>query len=391
MRWVLTEKKRSKKILIIIIIALLLLLLIQWRLTSYKEDFLQNQMQNISKPIADDSVHTLRTDSLHQEDSLVRSDSINQGSATTLTIQQGKSKGSFQNQFITDSIAMAKMKDSIQQDSIRQDSIRNAMIKDSIRAELVRDSLHADSLKRRDKTPPDAILIPPAGRYDTKITPKVSCDEPKCKGEISLHDSTSNAVASLSISTSSILYWRAIDSLGNATAWKKAQYDLITNEGCGTNAFPVPFAGKIVCVDAYEYPNQADALPRDMVTQPEAVALCAKEGKHLCSLGEWQASCKGKENSKYPYGNQYNERICATTQKKADRSGRKEACRSWWGMYDMSGNLWEWTSTPNASRNSFFEVAGGSWNTQDESSCQSTKFSFYPQNQYPFVGFRCCK
>ncbi len=388
MRWVLTEKKRSKKYIILIIVALLFLLLIQWQLSKYQEDFLQNQMQNIAKPIAEDSTQSTGKDSLGSVDSLpADSQRLHQGTITQLNQRVGKSIGSFQNQAMADSISMAHRKDSLLQDSLRQDSIRFIATRDSLRS----DSLRADSLKRRDIHPPEAILIPPAGRYDSKVTPQVRCEEPKCRGEFSMNDSTSKPVSSLMITTSSILYWRALDSLGNATSWEKAQFDIISNEGCGTNSFPVPFAGKIVCVDAYEYPNQVDALPRDMVTQPEAVALCAKEGKHLCSLGEWQASCKGKENSRYPYGNQYNEKICATTQKKADRSGRKEACRSWWGMYDLSGNLWEWTSTPNASRNNFYEVAGGSWNTQDESSCLSTKFSFYPQNQYPFVGFRCCK
>jgi formylglycine-generating enzyme required for sulfatase activity len=78
------------------------------------------------------------------------------------------------------------------------------------------------------------------------------------------------------------------------------------------------------------------------------------------------------------------------TAKEPNRSGRAEHCRSYWGMYDMSGNLWDWTSTP-ADREGLFLVAGGAWNTQNASSCNETKFSFYPQNEYPFVGFRCCK
>jgi formylglycine-generating enzyme required for sulfatase activity len=38
-----------------------------------------------------------------------------------------------------------------------------------------------------------------------------------------------------------------------------------------------------------------------------------------------------------------------------------------------------------------FYVAGGAWNTNNGSQCTEKKFSFYPQNQYPSVGFRCCK
>lgn len=59
-------------------------------------------------------------------------------------------------------------------------------------------------------------------------------------------------------------------------------------------------------------------------------------------------------------------------------------------MYDMNGNLWEWTDTPAREMPNRYLVAGGAWDTQNESKCTDTKYSFYPQNQYNFVGFRCC-
>ena len=60
-------------------------------------------------------------------------------------------------------------------------------------------------------------------------------------------------------------------------------------------------------------------------------------------------------------------------------------------MYDMNGNLWEWTSSTSKDHPNMFLVAGGAWNTNNGSQCTESKFSFYPQNQYPSVGFRCCK
>ena len=104
-----------------------------------------------------------------------------------------------------------------------------------------------------------------------------------------------------------------------------------------------------------------------------------------------QAACRGKDGFKYSYGNSYKQSKCNTNTKAAKRSGRKTQCRSWWGMYDMNGNLWEWTSTTSKQHPDKFLVAGGAWNTNNESRCSESKFSFYPQNQYPSVGFRCCK
>ncbi|GHV17528.1 hypothetical protein AGMMS49938_18360 [Fibrobacterales bacterium] len=167
---------------------------------------------------------------------------------------------------------------------------------------------------------------------------------------------------------------------------------MASDNNCAPNSFPVSVKEKIVCVDAYEFPNISGEKPRNMVSQNSAAMLCESAGKHLCSIDEWQAACKGDKNQKYPYGNSYNQTKCATdlrTAKEPLRSGFSEHCRSWFGMYDMSGNLWEWTSSP--ARDGLFLVAGGAWNTQNASSCTETKFSFYPQNEYPFVGFRCCK
>ena len=128
-----------------------------------------------------------------------------------------------------------------------------------------------------------------------------------------------------------------------------------------------------------------------MVSQEEAARICKNEGKHLCSIEEWQAACRGKDGFKYSYGNSYKQSKCNTNTKSAKRSGRKTQCRSWWGMNDMNGNLWEWTSSTSKQHPDKFLVAGGAWNTNNESSCSESKFSFYPQNQYPSVGFRCCK
>ena len=70
--------------------------------------------------------------------------------------------------------------------------------------------------------------------------------------------------------------------------------------------------------------------------------------------------------------------------------GAFEGGKSPFGLYDVSGNVWEWTSTPNPERDNFFFVAGGNWDAAEKGTCGLAKYSFYPQNAYPGVGFRCC-
>ncbi|MCL2282775.1 MAG: formylglycine-generating enzyme family protein [Fibromonadales bacterium] len=244
-----------------------------------------------------------------------------------------------------------------------------------------------------DTIPPQSSILPPPGRYYKPITLRIECAEPKCETEISVGDSVSAVKGKVeNYNKTGKVYFRATDSAGNASPWETAAYDMASDNNCAENSFPVPVKGKIVCVDAYEFPNKPGEKPRNMVSHEAASRLCENAGKRLCSVEEWQAACKGNSNLRYPYGNAYNQRKCATdlrTAKEPNRSGFAEHCRSYWGMYDMSGNLWEWTSTP-AQREGLFLVAGGAWNTQNASSCTETKFSFYPQNEYPFVGLRCC-
>jgi hypothetical protein len=410
------EPKRSKRLIWILLLLLCLGFVAQWKLSNIQKEAVLTERHNDSlKMLAQKQADVLQKQNrTHYLDSLRVQDSIRRASDSlsryqdSVKLMQGRSKGEFDKiwnlrqdslKHIQDSLSVIKNAEVRVQDSLHQlENLRKETV-----AKLYADSLRsADSLRRidsllserrkADQVPAQGLILPPAGRYYQDISLHVQCAEPKCNGFLSFGDSN-NMQASLTpiaLEQSGNVWWKVVDSVGNTSAWQKAEYDLASDHRCGSNAYPVPVSNRMVCVDAFEYPNQAEELPKDMVSHEMAVSLCAKEGKRLCALDEWQAACTGKDKQRYPYGERYDQTRCATAQKKVERSGRKEGCRSWWGMQDMAGNLWEWTSTMNPQRREFFYVAGGSWNTKDESACSSTKFSFYPQNQYPFVGFRCC-
>ena len=273
----------------------------------------------------------------------------------------------------------------------KQDSIR---IADSL---AKADSLRIlDSLAKlpTDSIPPTVSLVPPPGRYYEPIKLKAKCDELKCNSWISIGDTNSpqDAKKGIEYNKTGLVFFRAQDSAGNYSEWQSGEYDMASDNRCGKNAYPVPVNGKEICVDAYEYPNKAGEVPRDMVSQEQAASLCASEGKRLCYLEEWQAACKGREqNNRYSYGASYIPSRCNSNTKAVIRSGRRTQCRSWWGMYDMNGNLWEWTATKSKEKESAFIAAGGTWSSNNQTRCTESSYSFYPQNQYPSVGFRCCK
>jgi formylglycine-generating enzyme required for sulfatase activity len=147
-------------------------------------------------------------------------------------------------------------------------------------------------------------------------------------------------------------------------------------------------SGETICVDAYEFPNSPSLAPRTSVNWEEATAICAKAGKRLCSLEELTTACKGEHDWTYPYGDRYIPGHCQDVEGALARGVAKPGCRSWWGAFHLVGNAWEWTSTP-AGRT--YYAHGGTYTGGPEDKCGRTTRSFFRQNRYDAVGFRCCE
>ena len=149
-------------------------------------------------------------------------------------------------------------------------------------------------------------------------------------------------------------------------------------------------AGKF-CIDAYEYPNKPKSTPRVDVTIDEARKICTSIGKRLCTSEEWEMACNdSKEKFNYPYGKKYDVDKCNTlgnpkVKNKAAAAGYFFECRNANGVFDMSGNVAEWTEGSGAT------VQGGSWQNGEQGSKCSAKVQLKKGRKYFYVGFRCCK
>lgn len=167
------------------------------------------------------------------------------------------------------------------------------------------------------------------------------------------------------------------------------------------------------CIDRFEWPNRRGAYPVIFVTWLEAKALCGRGGKRLCGEDEWTFACEGEEASPYPYGYERDDTACVIDRphrpfdetklarrdslvavRELDRlwqgeaCGSRTACRSPFGVYDLTGNVDEWTVTTHSGGYPSI-LKGGYWG-QIRARCRpSTRahgedFAFYQQ------GFRCC-
>jgi hypothetical protein len=254
----------------------------------------------------------------------------------------------------------------------------------------------ADTAKPRALAPPDSgpylWADPWGGRHFDSVRVTLHCRQ-GCVLLYSLADSVNfkSYENPLVFKRNTTLWISGIDSLGRQAPALRVDYVIERNPGdCAGETVPINAGGNTICMDKYEWPDSEGAVPRAFVNHKEAEDSCRSAGKRLCTAAEWEEACQGPDRDPYPYGARYRENDCPAKEAQASRSGRFPVCRSYYGVYDMAGNLWEWTSTP-APDSDFFMVAGGNWTTGNEATCRLAKYSFYPAVRYPFVGFRCCQ
>jgi hypothetical protein len=371
------SRKSSRNQLFVAILILLLLALLEF------------QCRRCSAPDQEPSDQIL-VDSLRTADSLARLDSLR------LT-RSADSLEAFR-QVLEDSL---RRLDSLSRlDSLRKARLRRTasqFLSDSLaKARHRSDSLRLDSLSRlarsrSDTIPPHVFADPAPGVHPAPIDLAVLSEEgsatPLCGPDSTHLKECRNLVR---VTDRIVLWIAAVDTAGNRAPSQRLEYVIDPNSSrCGPLRALVPSEdGSALCVDAYEHPNKPSLAPRTSVNWDEANAYCTKDGKRLCSVAELTSACKGEHGWSYPYGDRYIPSHCQDVEGALARSVAKPACRSWWGAYNLVGNAWEWSSTPSGST---FLAVGGTYSGGPEDKCGRTTRSFFKQNRYEAVGFRCCE
>ncbi len=168
------------------------------------------------------------------------------------------------------------------------------------------------------------------------------------------------------------------------------------------------------CIDKYEWPNKVGENPLVYVDWHEAKAFCEGVDKRLCRRSEWMLACEGPKRMPYPYGFVRQPSPCNMDRTtipfdvgamikeptreeelarlwQADKIGAHPDCVSAFGVFDMAGNVDEWTDdqaddpkSPNVST-----LNGGYWGPVRDT-CRLATTSHGPTFKFYQVGFRCC-
>ena len=162
--------------------------------------------------------------------------------------------------------------------------------------------------------------------------------------------------------------------------------------------------------------SRAGVMPQAYVSGAQAAAACEASGKRLCQPVEWRAACGGSEGYVFPYGPTYKPAAChdrgvapmlvfhAAEMKRGwwltelndprlnqledtvGKTGASPSCVNDYGIYDMVGNLDEWTADPHGT------FQGGYWldTEQHGTGCAYRTIAHgFDYHDYS-IGFRCC-
>ncbi len=142
---------------------------------------------------------------------------------------------------------------------------------------------------------------------------------------------------------------------------------------------------------AYTYFEDAK-MPATAISFTQARAYCEAQGKRLPTSDEWVVACGGIEGSAYAYGNNFDPNLARVGRKnwtdgpKAVMSYEENKA----GLYDMSGNVWEWVDDAGA-KSGMQKVYGGSWTDGPRlTRCGSARRAKVDLKSLNY-GFRCAR
>lgn len=148
-------------------------------------------------------------------------------------------------------------------------------------------------------------------------------------------------------------------------------------------------------------------VPTSGVSWFQANAACRNAGKRLCTNDEWITACRGGTDATYPYGETFEPHTCngyaAGRENVVEAGGMMrpelsedgmtflaKGCVTDHGAYDMSGNLWEWNSTPYFDGERRGLAGGGYASNKVGLRCVSNDSHAIPREVDAAYGFRCC-
>ncbi len=142
---------------------------------------------------------------------------------------------------------------------------------------------------------------------------------------------------------------------------------------------------------SHEFPPGCENYPVTEVSWHDACAYAGWAGMDLPTEDEWEKAAFGVDGRKYPWGRKFSSLRCnAGGSSGASAVGTYHSGVSPYGLYDMIGNVWEWTLNPVGIDSPWRIIMGASWNEVPVKGQLLLRASLNANTKRTNVGFRCC-
>lgn len=161
----------------------------------------------------------------------------------------------------------------------------------------------------------------------------------------------------------------------------------------------------------HSFPSDRGRHPAVNITWDKAEAYCKWAGKRLPKEEEWEKAARGHDGRIYPWGDEFNKSACnsyesgfggnarvgqfttetsgATAFGGTTEVGIYKDGKSPYGVYDMGGNVWEWTDSWYNKERNLRTIKGGSWLSPSVNIRSAIRLGENPNMVANDYGFRC--